>query len=371
MQAPEITVSPRILMGPGPSMADPRVLKAMSTGLIGHLDPEFLQLMDQTQKLLRYVFETENPLTIPISGTGSAAMEAAICNLVEPGDAILVCCNGYFGLRMQDMAERYGAEVTRIDRPWGQVFDPSEIEEALKAKPAKIVGIVHAETSTGARQPLEDIARIVHEHGALLIVDAVTSLGGLPVRVDALEIDACYSGGQKCLSVPPGASPLTFGPRAIEKLSNRKTRVPNWYLDLTTIQKYWGGERTYHHTAPISSIYALYEGLRLVAEEGLEKRWTRHQENVEYLWSEMESLGFGLLVEQSYRLPSLTTVIVPEHLDEADARKQLLNDYNIEVGGGLGELKGKVWRVGLMGYSSRKENVNALTSALRSIMLKE
>jgi alanine-glyoxylate transaminase / serine-glyoxylate transaminase / serine-pyruvate transaminase len=371
MEAPEITVSPRILMGPGPSMADPRVLKAMSTGLIGHLDPEFLQLMDQTQKLLRYVFETENPLTIPISGTGSAAMEAAICNLVEPGDTMLVCCNGYFGLRMQDMAERYGAQVTRIDRPWGQVFDPSEIEEALKEKSYKLVGIVHAETSTGARQPLEDIVRIVHDHGALLIVDAVTSLGGLSVGVDRLGIDACYSGGQKCLSVPPGASPLTFGDRAVEKLVNRKTKVPNWYLDLTTIQKYWGGERTYHHTAPISSIYALYEGLRIIAEEGLEKRWARHQENVEYLWQEMESLGFRMLVEQPYRLPSLTTVVVPEALDEAAVRKQLLNDYNIEVGGGLGELKGRVWRVGLMGYTSRKENVNALTSALRSIMLKE
>ncbi len=371
MEAPEINVSPRILMGPGPSMADPRVLKAMATGLIGHLDPEFLQLMDRTQDLLRYVFETENQLTIPVSGTGSAAMEAAICNLVEPGDTFLVCSNGYFGLRMQDMAERYGADVTRIDRPWGQVFDPSEIEAALKEKTYTLVGIVHAETSTGARQPLEDIARMVHEHGALLIVDAVTSLGGLSVGVDRIGIDACYSGGQKCLSVPPGASPLTFNQRAVDKLVNRKTRVPNWYLDLTTIQKYWGGERTYHHTAPISSIYALYEGLRLIAEEGLEARWQRHQENIEYLWSEMESLGFRMLVEKPYRLASLATVVVPEHLDEASVRKQLLNDYNIEVGGGLGELKGKVWRVGLMGYTSRKENVNALTSALRSIMLKE
>ncbi|MEQ8676945.1 MAG: alanine--glyoxylate aminotransferase family protein [Aggregatilineales bacterium] len=368
MNAPEINVSPRILMGPGPSMADPRVLKAMATPLVGHLDPEFLQLMDDTQKLLRYVFETENQLTIPISGTGSAAMEAAICNVVEPGDKMLICCNGYFGLRMEDMASRYGAEVTMIKRPWGEVFDPSEVEAALQANPAQIVGIVHAETSTGARQPLEEIAQIVHNHGALLIVDAVTSLGGLPVQVDKIGIDVCYSGGQKCLSVPPGASPLTLNQRAVDKLVNRKTRVPNWYLDLTTIQKYWGGERTYHHTAPISSIYALYEGLRLIALEGLEARWQRHQENAEFLWEQLATVGFEPLVEKRYRLPSLTTVIVPEGIDEANVRKQLLEKFNIEVGGGLGELKGKVWRVGLMGYTSRKENVRALTSALAMIL---
>lgn len=367
MKAPEINVSQRILLGPGPSMADPRVLKAMATPLIGHLDPEFLQLMDRTQQLLRYVFETENQLTIPISGTGSAAMEAAICNVIEPDDAMLICCNGYFGLRMEDMATRYGADVTMINRPWGEVFDPSEIEEALKQKPAKVVGIVHAETSTGARQPLEEIARIVHEHGALLLVDAVTSLGGLPVRVDETGIDVCYSGGQKCLSVPPGASPLTLGPRAVDKLTSRKTRVANWYLDLTTIQKYWGGERTYHHTAPISSIYALYEGLRLIAEEGLEARWQRHRENAEYLWQEMSSIGFEPYVPEEYRLPSLTTVKLPDGIDEAAARRRLLDDYNIEVGGGLGELKGKVWRIGLMGYSSNKANVNALKAALSAI----
>lgn len=368
MKAPEINVSPRILMGPGPSMADPRVLKAMATPLVGHLDPEFLKLMDTTQQLLRYVFETENQMTIPVSGTGSASMEAAICNMVEPGDKMLVCCNGYFGLRMQDMAERYGAEVHMIFRPWGEVFTPEEVETALKETGANIVGIVHAETSTGARQPLDKITKIVHDHGALIIVDAVTSLGGLPVRVDEVGIDVCYSGGQKCLSVPPGASPLTLNDHAVEKLVNRKTQVANWYLDLTTLQKYWGNERTYHHTAPISSIYALYEGLRLIAEEGLENRWQRHQENAEYLWAELEKIGFECHVAPEYRLPSLTTVKLPDEMDEASARKRLLNDYNIEVGGGLGELKGKVWRVGLMGYTSRKENVHALTSALREIM---
>lgn len=368
MNAPEINLPQRLLMGPGPSMADPRVLKAMATPLIGHLDPEFLRLMDTTQDLLRYVFETENPMTLPVSGTGSAAMEAAVCNMVEPGDKMLVCCNGYFGHRLQDMASRYGAEVTMIHRPWGEVFDPAEVEAALKGDTYQLVGIVHAETSTGARQPLEDIAHLVHEHGALLIADAVTSLGGLPVRVDAVGIDVCYSGGQKCLSVPPGASPLTLNERAVEKLTSRKTRVANWYLDLTTIQKYWGGERTYHHTAPISSIYALYEGLRLIAEEGLTARWQRHQANAELLWDAMSALGFEPHVAWEYRLPSLTTVTVPAGVDEAALRKRLLLDYNIEVGGGLGELKGRVWRIGLMGYTSTPENVHRLTSALKAIL---
>lgn len=371
MKAPEINVSPRILMGPGPSMADPRVLKAMATPLVGHLDPEFLAIMDTTQHLLRYVFQTENKLTIPVSGTGSASMEAAICNMVEKGDKFLVCCNGYFGHRMQDMASRYGADVQMIHKAWGEVFSPDEVEAALKDFPAAIVGIVHAETSTGARQPLDEIAQLVHAKGALLIVDAVTSLGGLPVRVDEVGIDVCYSGGQKCLSVPPGASPLTLNERAEAKLAQRQSPVPNWYLDLSSVQKYWGKERTYHHTAPISSIYALYEGLRLIAEEGLEARWQRHQENAEYLWQELEKLGFHCHVERDYRLPSLTTVRLPEGIDEAAWRKRLLNDFNIEVGGGLGDLKGKVWRIGLMGYTSRKENVHALTAALRSIMLDE
>ncbi|MEL6307842.1 MAG: alanine--glyoxylate aminotransferase family protein [Chloroflexota bacterium] len=368
MQAPEINVSSRILMGPGPSMCDPRVLKAMATPMIGHLDPEFLQLMDTTQQLLRYVFETENRLTIPVSGTGSAAMEAAVCNMVEPGDKMLVCCNGYFGHRLQDMAERYGAEVHMIHRPWGEVFDPQEVKDALAEFPADLVGIVHAETSTGARQPLEEIAKIVHEHGALLIADTVTSLGGLSVGVDKVGIDVCYSGGQKCLSVPPGASPLTLNDNAVERLKNRKTKVANWYLDLTSLLKYWGSERTYHHTAPISSIYALYEGLRLIAEEGLEARWQRHRENATYMWDELEAIGFRCHVDEQYRLPSLTTVRLPADIDEADARKRLLHDYHIEVGGGLGELKSKVWRIGLMGYTSNKANVNALIGALKRIV---
>ncbi len=366
--APEINAPTRILLGPGPSMAHPRVLKAMATPLIGHLDPYFIEIMDHTKDLLRYVFETQNALTIPVSGTGSASMEAAIANMVEPGTSMLVCQNGYFGGRMAEMARRYGAVVTVIERPWGQVFDPGEIEIAMQRNPADIIGIVHAETSTGARQPLEDIARIAGQYDALLLADAVTSLGGLRVGVDATGIDICYSGGQKCLSCPPGASPLTLGPRAVERLNKRTSPVGSWYLDVTLVQQYWGAERAYHHTAPISTNFALYEALRLVQEEGLEARFARHQANAELLWEGLEALGFTLHVAREHRLPSLTTVRIPEGLDEADIRRRLLADYNIEISGGLGELKGKVWRIGLMGYSSRKENVLLLLSAIEKLM---
>jgi alanine-glyoxylate transaminase/serine-glyoxylate transaminase/serine-pyruvate transaminase len=340
----------------------------MATPLVGHLDPYFLEIMGRTQDLLRYVFETENRLTVPISGTGSAAMEAAIANMVEPGDAVLVCINGYFGLRLVDMAGRYGGEVSTIEKPWGEVFEVSEIEQALKANPAKVVAIVHAETSTGARQPMEGIAEVVHAQGGVLITDAVTSLGGISVKVDELGIDICYSGSQKCLSCPPGVSPITLSPRAEEHLVARKSPVANWYLDLSMIQKYWGAERTYHHTAPISSNYSLYEGLRIVAEEGLEKRWKRHQENAELLWNGLEGLGFTMHVAKEYRLPMLTTVRIPDGMDEAKIRSRLLNEYNIEIAGGLGELKGKAWRIGLMGYSSRRENVTLLLAALKEIL---
>jgi alanine-glyoxylate transaminase/serine-glyoxylate transaminase/serine-pyruvate transaminase len=337
----------------------------MATPLVGHLDPYFLEIMEGTQALLRYVFETANRLTVPISGTGSAAMEAAIANMVEPGDAVLVCINGYFGLRLADMAGRYGGEIRTIEKSWGEVFDLSEVDQELKAKPAKVVAIVHAETSTGARQPLEGLADVVHEHGGIFIVDAVTSLGGIPVQVDELGIDVCYSGSQKCLSCPPGMSPLTLSPRAEEHLATRKSQVANWYLDLSMIQKYWGAERTYHHTAPISSNYALYEGLRIVAEEGLEARWERHRVNAELLWAGLEGMGFSMHVDVDIRLPMLTTVRIPDDLDEMNVRKRLLEEYNIEIAGGLGELKGKVWRIGLMGYSSRIENVTLLLAALK------
>jgi len=365
---PELNIPPRTLLGPGPSMADPRVLRAQSTPLIGHLDPQFIELMDRTQELLRYVFQTENPLTIPISGTGSAAMEAAVANMVEPGDEVLVCINGYFGLRLADMAGRYGGKVSTITKPWGEVFSVDEVKDALKKHPARVVALVHAETSTGAKQPLDDIISAVHAAGAVVIVDAVTSLGGVPLRVDKSDIDLCYSGAQKCLSCPPGMSPITLGPRAVEKLSNRKTQVANWYLDLSVVQKYWGKERTYHHTAPISNVFGFYEALRIVAEEGLENRWQRHRQNAEFFWNGLAEMDLTCHVPEPYRLESLTTVRVPDGVDEASVRLGLLKKYNIEISGGLGELKGKVWRVGVMGYSSRRENILLLLAALKDLL---
>lgn len=365
---PEINMPPRTLLGPGPSMADPRVLKAMATPLVGYLDPKFVELMDNTQHLLRYVFQTENRLTLPVSGTGTAAMEAAVANIVEPGDAVLVCVNGYFGLRIAEMAERYGGEVETITRPWGEIFSAEEVDQALQKRPAEVVAIVHAETSTGALQPLEEIVEVVHRHEAVLIVDAVTSLGGVPVRIDDWGIDVAYSGSQKCLSCPPGASPITFGPRAEAKLANRASKVSNFYLDLTILQKYWGKERSYHHTAPISANYALYEGLRLVAEEGLGNRWNRHRQNAELLWTGLEDLGLTLHVPVEYRIPSLTTVRIPEGVEDLAIRKALLSQFNIEISGGFAELAGKVWRIGLMGFSSREENVLLLLSALKKLL---
>ena len=363
-----LNVPPRLLLGPGPSMVDPRVLQVMATPLLGHLDPKFLEIMDQTQGMLRYVYQTENRLTIPVSGTGSAAMEASMANLVEPGDKVLICVNGYFGNRLADMASRYGAEVQTIKIPWGEVFSAQDVQSALQNFPAKVVGIVHAETSTGAHQPIKEISNVVHQAGALLVVDAVTSLGGVPVEVDKNDIDVSYSGSQKCLSCPPGIAPITFGARAEEAMDKRRTKVSNWYLDVTMVRSYWGAERTYHHTAPITMNYALHEALRIVAEEGLEARWARHQSTAELFWSGIEAMGLSLHVAKEHRLASLTTVRVPEGVEEAKVRARLLKDYNIEIGGGLGELKGKVWRVGLMGYSSRPENVLLLLAALKEIL---
>lgn len=367
-QTSEINVPPRLLLGPGPSMVDPRVLQIMATPLLGHLDPHFVNIMDRTQQMLRYVYQTQNQITIPVSGTGTAAMEAAVANMVEPGDSVLVCISGYFGLRIADMARRYGGKVETITRPWGEVFTPEEVKAALDKRPAKIVAIVHAETSTGARQPLEDIVRIVHNQGGLIIVDAVTSLGGVPLKVDEWNLDVCYSGAQKCLSCPPGISPITLNSRAIEKLEARKTPVINWYLDLSGVGKYWGKERTYHHTAPITMVYAIFEALRMVVEEGLEERWERHARNAQLLWDGLEDMGWKLHVPLENRLPSLTTVRVPEGVDEAKLRSRLLNEYHIEISGGLGELKGKVLRIGLMGYSSRPENVLLLLSAMQKLV---
>ena len=363
-----LVMPPRVLLGPGPSLVDPRVLRAMATPLVGHLDPIFIKLMDQNQELLRYAFRTENRLTVPISGTGSAAMETAIANMVEPGDDVLVCINGYFGQRQAEMARRYGGQVREIYRPWGEVFSTEEVSQALEEQPAKVVCLVQAETSTGALQPVEMIAQLAHNQGGIIIVDSVTSLGGVPLFVDDWDLDVCYSGTQKCLSCPPGLGPITFGRRAEEILRSRGSKVTNWYLDMTLLQKYWGGERTYHHTAPITMNYALNEGLRIVAEEGIEERWNRHRRNAELLWAGLADLGLDCHVPLEHRLASLTTVRVPDGVDEGLVRKRLLDEFNIEIAGGLGELKGKVWRIGLMGFSSRPENIVLLIEALRRVL---
>lgn len=364
----EQRIKPRILLGPGPSNPHPSVLAAMSYPLIGHLDPQFINLMVKVQEDLRYVFQTKNPLTIPVSGTGSAGMEAALCNFIDPGDGVLVGVNGYFGERICDMAGRYGAEVRRLERPWGEVFDSEDIRSALEEKPAKIVCLIHAETSTGTLQPLDDMADVVHEHDGLLLVDCVTSLGGVPFKFDDWGIDIAYSASQKCLSVPPGLAPITVGPRAMEVLHARKTKVPNWYLDLTMVGKYWGPERTYHHTAPISMNYALSEGLRLVREEGLEARWARHKANAEALTEGLLKLGLEPLIPLERRLPTLTTVRIPEGAEDAAVRHALLDRYDVEIAGGLGIFAGKVWRIGLMGHSSRLENVTTLLGALEQLL---
>ena len=358
----------RFLLGPGPSEVHPRVLAAMGMPLLGHLDPEFVALMDETQNLLRYVFQTENRLTMAVSGTGSAGMEAVVVNLIEPGDKMLVCINGVFGARMADVAERAGAKVTTIERPYGEVFDPDEVKAALLKVSPKLIGIVHAETSTGAWQPVEEIARIAHEAGAMIAIDTVTSLGGVPVEIDAWEIDAVYSGTQKCLSCPPGLAPVSFSARAAEVIQNRKTKVQSWYLDMAMIQRYWGSDRFYHHTAPISMNYALREALALVVEEGLEARFVRHQLNADALKAGLAAMGIGIVTVEGHQLPELSCIRIPEGIDDLTVRKRLLNDWGIEIGGGLGSLKGKAWRIGLMGYGSRRSNVTTVLAALETCL---
>ncbi len=365
----DLNVPYRLLLGPGPSAVHPRVLRTMSTALVGYLDPEWLSLMDEEQALLRAVFQTKNTLTFPISGTGSAGMETAFCNFVEPGDTVVIGCNGYFSERMCEMARLYGADVKRIEKSWGDVFTQEEVEAALAAnKPVKLFALIHAETSTGALQPLEGMGEIAHRHGALLLVDCVTSLSGTPLKIDEWGIDLAFSASQKCLGCPPGLSPFTAGDQAVEILHRRKNRVPNWYLDLSLLEKSWNKERVYHHTPSTTLHYGFREGLRLVLEEGLEDRWVRHRAIAEYLWEKMEALGLKLFVRREHRLPSLTTVCVPDGADDAAVRTRLREAYNIDIGGGFGPLKGKVWRVGLMGFSSRRENVTLLSEALREIL---
>jgi alanine-glyoxylate transaminase / serine-glyoxylate transaminase / serine-pyruvate transaminase len=360
----------RLLLGPGPANVHPAILAAMNTAPVGHLDPTFLNLMDEMRSQLRYVWQTDNPMTMAVSGTGTAAMEATIANSVEPGDVILVGVMGYFGNRLVDMAGRYGADVRTITKPWGQVFSLDELKTAMENHRPRILAMVHAETSTGACQPIEGVADLCQKYGTLLLIDTVTSLGGVPIFLDEWGVDLAYSCSQKGLGCPPGASPFTMSARAMEKLQNRPTKVANWYLDMNLLGKYWGSERVYHHTAPINMYYALRESLRLIAEEGIENCWQRHQRNVEYLWESLEGLDLTMHVERQYRLPTLTTVCIPEGVDGKAIARRLLDEYNVEIGGGLGELAGKVWRVGLMGYNSRPESVDSLVEALRQVLLK-
>ena len=365
----ELNFPTRVLMGPGPSDAHPRVLRAMSAPLIGHLDPEFLKIMDDIKEMLQHTLQTKNALTFAVSAPGSAGMETCLVNLLEPGDEALVCVHGVFGNRMSDIVERCGAKLIRIDAPWGKPVDPQQVRDALKNCSPKIVAIVHAETSTGVLQPLEEISQMTHEAGALLVVDAVTSYCGTDLKVDEWGIDALYSGSQKCLSAPPGLSPVTFSPRAVEALDKRKTKVQSWFLDLTMVKNYWAGaKRAYHHTAPVTAMYGLRESLRLVMEEGLQNRFARHKKNHELLKKGLLEMGFEFLVDEAYRLPMLNAVKLPTGVDDATTRSKLLNDYNIEIGGGLGDFAGKIWRIGLMGNSSSPNHVNMLLAALREIL---
>ncbi len=365
----ELNPPERLLLGPGPANIPPRVHRAFAAPLLGHLDPAFLGIMDETVDLLRQVFQTQNKLTIPISGTGSAGMEAAVCNALEPGDAIVVGINGYFGGRIAEMAERYGVKVVRVEAEWGAPLCLEQFQAAVKhERKVKAIAIVHGETSTGLLQPLDGLSQLARAHDALLIVDTVTSLGGAEVCVDKWGIDLCYSGTQKCIGAPPGLAPLTAGPRALEALKARKTKAGSWYLDLTLLGQYWGGDRVYHHTAPISMVYSLREALRLTVEEGLEARWARHRQAASALWAGVQALGFELHVPEPLRAPPLTTVRIPKGVDELKVRQSLLNDHNIEIGGGLGPLKGKVWRIGLMGYNATPRSVFLLLSALERVL---
>jgi alanine-glyoxylate transaminase/serine-glyoxylate transaminase/serine-pyruvate transaminase len=365
----QLNPTPRILMGPGPSDVHPRVLTAMATPLLGHLDPQFLEILNETQDMLRQVFRTKNALTFPVSGTGMAGMEACVVNLIEPGDRMLVCVNGAFGQRMTDVSQRAGAVVTTLERPWGQVFELDQIRDAVRKVRPKVVGIVHAETSTGAWQPIADLGDICHESDALLLIDTVTSLAGVPVEIDAWGVDAVYSGTQKCLSCPPGLAPVSFSQRGVDAINRRKTKVQSWYLDMTMVMRYWAEERFYHHTAPITMVYALREALRIVLEEGLEARWERHMRNHRALKAGLSALGIRYAAAEGHQLPELNAVLLPAGADDAATRKRLLSQFGIEIGGGLGEFKGKAWRIGLMGYNARPGNVLLLLAALEQCLL--
>lgn len=355
-------------MGPGPSDVPPRVLEAMSRPTIGHLDPVFLQLMDDLRTRLREVFRTKNEMTLAMSGTGSAGMETLFANLIEPGDRVLIGVNGVFGTRMVDVAGRCGAAVEVIEAPWGRVFEQDAVLRAVERIKPKLVALVHAETSTGAHQPVDALADVIHDRGALLLLDCVTSLGGVPVEIDGWGVDAAYSGTQKCLSCPPGLSPVTLSSRAVARLETRKQKVQSWYLDLSMIRQYWGQERFYHHTAPINMLYALHEALGIVLEEGLDARFARHRQMHEMLRAGLKELGIEYVSQEGHHLPMLNAVKIPEGVDDLAARRRLLNDYGIEMGAGLGIFKGKAWRIGLMGHSASKRNVALLLAGLKEVL---
>lgn len=372
MSLPYASLNPprRVLLGPGPSDVPDRILRALSAPTIGHLDPEYCRMMDEVRTMMRDVFKTKNELTLAVSGTGMAGMECILVNLLEPGDEMLVCINGVFGMRMADMAARMGATVHKIEVPWGESFAVAQVQEALKAHPGtKVVGIVHAETSTGAHQPVAEISEVVRRAGALLVLDTVTSLSGVDVRIDEWQVDAAYSATQKCLACPPGLSPVTFSARAEERIKARKSKPASWYLDVTMVREYWGSARAYHHTAPINMTYALREALMIILEEGLDARFARHMSNHRALRAGLEAMGIKYIPKNS--LPTLNAIHIPEGVDDAKIRGRLLNDYGIEIGSGLGPFKGKAWRIGLMGESSSKRNVLLVLSALESLLASE
>ncbi|MFO0815118.1 MAG: alanine--glyoxylate aminotransferase family protein [Gemmatales bacterium] len=358
---------PRLLLGPGPSEPHPLVLAAMSRPVLGHLDPDFLQCLTDVQTLLRSVLKTKNECTFAVSGTGMAGMECVVANLIEPGEKMVVCSAGFFGDRMVNIAQRAGAAVHAVKQEWGKTFTHDAIEEALKEYRPKVLGIIQAETTTGAWQKLEGVAELCHRHGALLVVDAVTSLGTVEVAVDAWQIDALYSGSQKGLGCPPGLAPVTFSPRAMEAIKQRKTPVTSFYLDVVELMKYWGNERGYHHTAPIGNLFALREGLQQVIQEGLAARWDRHARHAASLRAGLAAMGLKLFTDPACQLPAITVLLLPDGLDDVTLRRKLLSNYGIEVGGGLGTIKGKAWRIGLMGYGSSKANVLTLLAALEEM----
>ncbi|MEW8276552.1 MAG: alanine--glyoxylate aminotransferase family protein [Candidatus Thiodiazotropha sp.] len=371
MTTPSFNPPIRTLMGPGPSDVHPRILEALSRPTIGHLDPVFIEMMEQIKGLLQYAFQTENPLTMPVSAPGSAGMETCFVNLVEPGDKVIVCQNGVFGGRMKENVERCGGSPIMVEDEWGKAVDLAKVEAALEQHgDARILAFVHAETSTGARADTKELVELAHRHDCLTIVDSVTSLGGCELKVDEWDIDAIYSGTQKCLSCTPGISPVSFNERALQKVRKRSSKVQSWFLDLNLVMGYWGSgqKRAYHHTAPVNSLYGLHESLVMLQDEGLERAWARHRKMHDALKAGLEAMGINFIVDEAHRLPMLNAVSIPEGVDDASVRSRLLSEYNLEIGAGLGALAGKVWRIGLMGYSAKPENVLLCVGALEAVL---